>query len=125
MESVFDNKITEEPVIDEASPLRRLPPDLLSSLDADKLQKIEEAMIATAFRRHPVNIRLGIPFLGDKYYLTIFGGREQRSPERLVSERKQHKLGTIANCFFMIGAACFFYLIFFTVIALQSKLVEF
>ena len=33
---------------------------------------------------HPVNIRLSIPLLAGRFYLTIVAGRERRSAERLL-----------------------------------------
>ncbi len=53
---------------------------------------------------HPVNIRLSIPLIFGRYYVTIVAGKERRSGERMASERKKHplmKLGNIA-----VLAAC-------------------
>ncbi len=41
---------------------------------------------------HPVDIRLSIPFLFARYYVTIVAGKERRSRERLASEYKKHSL---------------------------------
>lgn len=125
MESVFDNTRTLPFRPGEASPLRRLSPELLNSLDQTQQKELEQAMVAANWQRHPVNIRLSLPWVTGRYYLTIVSGKEKRSSERLISERKEHRLATLGNCLFMVGAACFFYLVFFGVIALQSRLVEF
>ncbi len=53
---------------------------------------------------HPVNIRLSIPFLFTRYYVTIVAGKEHRSGERLASERKKHPLMKLGHLIVM--AAC-------------------
>ncbi len=53
---------------------------------------------------HPVNIRLSIPLLFGRYYVTIVAGKERRSGERLASERKKHPLMKLSNLIVM--AAC-------------------
>ena len=55
---------------------------------------------------HPINIRLSIPVPGlGRWYLTVVGGRERRSADRLVEERRKHPLLTYGNVvfFFAIG----------------------
>ncbi len=53
---------------------------------------------------HPVNIRLSIPLLVGRYYVTIVAGKERRSGERLASERKKHPLMKLGNL--VVMAAC-------------------
>ncbi len=53
---------------------------------------------------HPVNIRLGIPLLFGRYYVTIVAGKERRSGERLASERNKHPLMKLGNL--VVMAAC-------------------
>ena len=53
---------------------------------------------------HPVNIRLSIPLLFGRYYVTIVAGKERRSGERLASERKKHPLMKLGNL--VVMAAC-------------------
>ncbi len=61
---------------------------------------------------HPVNIRLSIPLFTRRYYLTVIGGTEQRSTERLAEEREKHPLATTANMIFLftvgfiLGGSC-------------------
>ncbi len=61
---------------------------------------------------HPVNIRLSIPLFTRRYYLTVIGGAEQRSAERLAEEREKHPLATTANMIFLftvgfiLGGSC-------------------
>ncbi len=53
---------------------------------------------------HPVNIRLSIPLLFTRYYVTIVAGKEHRSGKRLASERKKHPLMKLGNL--VVMAAC-------------------
>ena len=53
---------------------------------------------------HPVNIRLSIPLLFGRYYLSIVAGKERRSGERLASERNKHPLMKLGNL--VVMAAC-------------------
>ena len=61
---------------------------------------------------HPVNLRLSIPLLFKRYYVTIVAGEERRSPERLAEEREKHPLTTTANMIFLftvgfiLGGSC-------------------
>ncbi len=49
---------------------------------------------------HPVNIRLSIPLLIKRYYVTIIAGEERRIPERLSAERRKHPLVSRGNLVF-------------------------
>lgn len=55
---------------------------------------------------HAVNVRLSIPFLFGRYYLTVVAGKERRSPDRLAVERRKHPLATFGNLafFFALGS---------------------
>ena len=53
---------------------------------------------------HPVNIRLSIPLLFGRYYVTIVAGKERRSGECLASERKKHPFMKLGNL--VVMAAC-------------------
>ncbi len=61
---------------------------------------------------HPINIRLSIPLLIKRYYVTIVVGEERRTPERLSTERRKHPLVSRGNLVFftllgtVIGLAC-------------------
>jgi hypothetical protein len=49
---------------------------------------------------HPINLRLSIPLLFKRYYVTIVVGQERRCPERLTAERRKHALVTRGNLIF-------------------------
>ncbi len=50
---------------------------------------------------HFVNIRLSIPLIFARFYLTIVAGKEQRDPARLARERRKNRLTTPGNMMFL------------------------
>ncbi len=50
---------------------------------------------------HPINVRISIPLPFGRYYLTIVGGKERRSPTRREEERRKHPLVTTGNILFL------------------------
>ena len=67
---------------------------------------------------HPVNIRLSIPILFTRYYVTIVAGKERRSRERRAAERTKHPLAKFNNvvalysCLIISGLAALTMLMF-------------
>ena len=53
---------------------------------------------------HPVNIRLSVPLLFGRFYVTLLAGPERRSPERLSAERRKHPLWKAGNLLVMLLA---------------------
>ncbi len=51
---------------------------------------------------HPINLRLSIPLLFKRYYVTIVAGEEHRGSERLTAERRKHPLVTRGNLLFFV-----------------------
>ena len=52
---------------------------------------------------HPLDIRVSIPLLSRRYYLTILSGPERRSEGRLREEREKHPLVTKVNMIFLFS----------------------
>lgn len=50
---------------------------------------------------HPVNIRLSIPLVFRRFYITIVAGTERRNRERLEAERGKHQLCKLGNIVFL------------------------
>ena len=50
---------------------------------------------------HPINLRLSLPLVFGRYYVTIVAGRESRGAARLAEERKKHPLTTAGNSLFL------------------------
>jgi len=73
--------------------------------------------------RHAVNLRLTIPVLSARYYLTIVGGKERRSPKRRSDERERNPLATRWNIAFLAALGLITGLALFTVIQFAARFV--
>lgn len=71
---------------------------------------------------HPVNIRLSLPFFGERYYFTLVAGKERRSDERLADEKAKHPLATRGNILVLAGLGTVTGLAFWTLIQFLSVL---
>ncbi len=89
--------------------LERLPPEVLANLTEEERIALWQAANPSTWRRHPINIRLTIPGLSGRYFLTVVGGVERRSSERIRRERKLHRLFTVGNLLFLLGVGGGFY----------------
>ena len=76
------------------------------------------------WKRHPVDIRFSLPFLGSWFYITVLSGPERRTDERRAEQRHHYPLRTAANVFFVLGAAAAFYALALVVLAFTSAIVE-
>ena len=56
---------------------------------------------------HPLNIRISLPLLFGRWYVTLIAGRERRSKDRLSAERKKHSLETAPNLVFLFSLGVF------------------
>ena len=50
---------------------------------------------------HPLNLRMSIPLVFGRYYITIVAGKERRARARLAMDRRQHPLDTPSNVAFL------------------------
>jgi hypothetical protein len=86
--------------------LRRLPPDVRQALSADQTEAIRQAMSERwPEPRHPLDLRISLPWPGGGLFLALMGGRERRSPARRRTDRATRPLGTIGNILFFIMLA--------------------
>lgn len=73
--------------------------------------------------RHAVNLRLTIPVLSSRYYLTVVGGKERRSPRRRSDERRKNPVATRWNIAFLAALGLITGLALFTVIQFAALFV--
>lgn len=102
----------------------RLPPWVTDTLTPQQQAAIREALAEPEWNLHPVNIRVSVPFLERRYYVTIVGGEDKRSATRRDHDRRKYPLRTIANIFFVLGIATILYTILLIGIALHSAILE-
>ena len=82
--------------------LKRFPEDVKNSFTVEQLQAMQTALQATQWRRHPVDIRLTIPFLWKKFYFVLVAGPEQRSKQRRIADRSLNPIWTFKNLLFVM-----------------------
>ena len=102
----------------------RLPEWVLDSLTPDQAKEIHAVITDPSRTRPPVNIRIGFPFFGRRFFLTIVGGEEKRGVERRKHERHHYPLRTMANVFFILGVGTLFYMVAIFALALHSAIIE-
>lgn len=73
--------------------------------------------------RHAINLRLTVPLLSARYYLTIVGGKERRSPRRRSDERQKNPVATRWNIAFLAALGLITGLALFTVIQFAARFV--
>ncbi|MDH3663873.1 MAG: hypothetical protein OEU92_28305 [Alphaproteobacteria bacterium] len=52
---------------------------------------------------HAINLRVSIPLLFGRWYVTLVAGPEKRSKQRRVEERSKHSLETGGNLMFLFS----------------------
>ncbi|MDP7344148.1 MAG: hypothetical protein QF767_12475 [Alphaproteobacteria bacterium] len=81
--------------------MENLPGEMRDSFTTAQRQALGEAMSSRTWRRQSVDIRLSLPFISDRYFMTVVAGRERRPGSRRKAERVFHPLGTVGNTLFM------------------------
>jgi hypothetical protein len=82
--------------------LKPMDGEVAKSFSEAQLRELERVLATSASRRLPVDVRITVPFLWRRYFVTFLAGPEQRSEERLKAERAKHAICTFANaCFFV------------------------
>ncbi len=84
----------------EATPADIAPPPLSQRNAQPDPKQISVPDRSAWTGHHSVDIRLTIPFLPGRYYLTILSGKERRSAKRRKEERQKHSLATRGNLVF-------------------------
>ncbi len=72
-------------------------PEVARSFTDAQLRELERVLTAPASRRLPLDIRITVPFLWRRYFITFLAGSERRPSDRLQEERARHALWTFAN----------------------------
>ena len=104
--------------------MARLESPIANSFSPEQKDALARAF-APGWNRHPVNIRVSMPWVGGRFYLTLIGGKERRDTHRRTLERQRHPVATIGNFFFVIGLGAIFYIGAIMAVAVQSSIIEF
>jgi len=84
--------------------LARLSDEARESFTKDQRLALAAAAQKLNWGRHPVDIRLSLPSLFDRYYLVVIGGRERRDRQRRQVEARRHRVNTWRNWIFVLAA---------------------
>lgn len=74
---------------------------------------------------HPIDLRISIPFVRGRYYLTIVAGRERRPSERRRQARQDYPLLTVGNALFGLGVATMLSMLAVVVLIAHSAIFEY
>lgn len=105
--------------------LDRLPPHVVDSFNEEQRAALWSAAKPVSWRRHPINIRISFPFFSGRYFVTVVGGQEKRSGERVLRERHVFPLRTAGNILFLLGVGGAFYFAALMGLFVFSSLIEF
>ena len=103
----------------------RLPGSVIDTLSNEQKEAIHHAADQSNWSAHPLNIRVSIPFIRRRFYITVVGGEEKRSAERRTHDRNRYPLRTIANIFFFLGIGAVIYAAALFVLAVNTALIRF
>jgi hypothetical protein len=105
--------------------LDRVPPEVVRSFTDEQRAALYQAIKPASWRRHPINIRLTFPFFSNRFFITVVGGSEKRSGERVGREKRMFPLRTAGNVLFLLGLGGAFYVAAVLGIFVFSNLIEF
>jgi hypothetical protein len=103
-----------------------LPVDVRQDFTDSQLGALAEALKKSGWRQnHSVNIRLSIPLIFTRIFVTVIAGNERREPERRADEKSSHPLRTLGNFLFVGVIAMLIYGIALAGILAYSSILEF
>lgn len=87
--------------------LANLPEEVAQTLTDAQLIALRQSFRGLVWKKHPVDVRLSLPWPNRGFYLVILAGPEQRSRERLRAESRHYSyagLGLILLITTVLGA---------------------
>lgn len=105
--------------------LDRLPPDILGGLSVEQRAAIAAASGDWKGGAHRVNLRVSMPFLPKRWYLTVLGGPERRTIARRKAERARNPVRTAGNMAFIFVTAMTFYSVGAAVLLFSSSVLQY
>jgi len=91
------------PEVDASSELLdSLPPEILETLTPEQRSALWGIAKPTSWRRHPIDIRISIPLLGGRLFMTVVSGLEHRGRGRRFRDSRMHPLFTFSNFLFLL-----------------------
>lgn len=78
----------------------------------------------TTWVSHPVDIRISIPFVRERYYFTVVAGKERRRKDRRQADRHANPLLTFGNLFFTLGLVTMLTVVALIILIAQSAIIQ-
>ncbi|CAN0460353.1 unnamed protein product [Discosporangium mesarthrocarpum] len=105
--------------------LDRLPPHILGGLSVEQRAAIAAASGDWKAGAHRVNLRVSVPLLPKRWYLTVLGGPERRTTARRRAERIRNPVRTAGNLAFIFVTAMTFYSVGAAVVLFSSSVLQY
>lgn len=105
--------------------LASMPGDVAATFSADQHSAIAGVLHQRAWRRPTVNVRVSLPLLSRRFFLTLVAGIDKRGAARRANERSIHPLRTLANLLFMGALLAALYGALAIGLLVQSSILEF
>ena len=103
-----------------------LPTDVRQELSESQIGALADAIKRSGWRQnHKVNIRLSIPLIFTRIFVTVIAGAEKREPDRRQIAKSSHPLRTFGNFLFVGAVALLIYAIALAGILAYSSILEF
>ncbi len=93
----------DELLIDDV--VSRIPASVRETFSEAQLEAVRAAVgQKRPWRKHPIDIRLALPFGPLRVFMTLVAGADRRNPDRRAKDRTMHPIRTASNMLF-IGTA--------------------
>jgi len=104
----------------------QIPADVRETLTDQQRDALVGVLHKAGWRRdHAVNIRLSLPLVFMRIFITIVAGAERRDVSRLATDRDGHPLRTAGNALFVVSTAVIIYAIALAGVLAYSSIIEF
>ncbi len=81
--------------------VNRLPESERSAFSRHQMEVMKSACKGLKWGAHPVDIRLSIPTLFNRFYVVILAGKERRGKARRSDEKHRHRFNRVSNYLFI------------------------
>lgn len=105
--------------------LASMPEDVATTFSSEQHNAIAGVLRQRAWRRSKVNVRVSLPLLSRRFFLTLVAGIDRRSAARRDSERAIHPLRTLGNLLFFGAVLAALYGALVVGVLVKSSILEF
>ncbi|MAG95839.1 MAG: hypothetical protein QF797_02375 [Alphaproteobacteria bacterium] len=103
----------------------RLPDEVRQSFSDSQRSALVAAMGEALPGRHSINLRLSIPLLVTRIFLTVIADVERRGSGRRSAERGRHPVATLGNIAFLVLVVVTLYALALLATLIYGSVIEF